>query len=72
MGAWAGYLVLPSRGKKLPNGAGDLPRVLRTWLETNAPRYLEAPTMAQKDERHNFYDEFQKYIDAKRAASARP
>jgi hypothetical protein len=72
MGAWAGNLVLPSRGKKLPGGVEDLPKVLRGWLEKNAPRYLEAPTMVQKDERHTFYDEFKKYIDAKRALPARP
>jgi hypothetical protein len=69
MGAWTGQLVLPSRGKKLANGAADLPRPLRTWMEKNLPRYLGAPTVEQKDERRSFYGEFRKHIDAKRAAA---
>ena len=69
MGSWVGHLVLPSRGKKLANGAADVPRAFRTWIEKNAPEYLESPTLNQGDERRNFYGEFKKYIDAKRASA---
>lgn len=68
MGAWAGELVLPSRGKKLRGGVKEVPKQFAAWLEKNAPEYLEPPTMEQKEERRSFYGEFKKHIDAKRAA----
>jgi hypothetical protein len=69
MGAWSGGVVLPSRGKKLPNGAADLPQPLRGWLEKNSPEFLEAPTLAdQANNQKRFYDQFRDYIDRKRAA----
>jgi hypothetical protein len=66
MGGWAGGLVLPSRGKKLPNGAKDIPRPFLAWLEKNAPEHLEAPTLAEKNSQKFFYEQFKTFIDAKR------
>lgn len=70
MGAWAGELVLPNRGKKLLGGVAEVPKAFRTWLEKNAPEYLEPPSLEQKEERRSFYGEFKKHIDAKRALRA--
>jgi hypothetical protein len=73
MGAWSGALVLPSRGKKLPNGVADLPQPLRGWLEKNSPEFLEAPTLAdQANNQKRFYDQFRDHIDRKRAAGRDP
>lgn len=66
MGAWAGGLVIPSRGKKLMKGVSQLPNHLLKWMEKNAPIYLEAPPVSQKAQRNTFYGEFKKYVDEQR------
>ena len=66
MGHWAGGVVMPSRGKKLANGIADLPKPLRAWMEKNSPEFLTAPTLADKDKKRFFYDQFKDHIDKKR------
>jgi hypothetical protein len=70
MGAWTGQLILPSRGRKLPRGADEVPAAFRGWLEKNAPEYLQPPGLEQREERRTFYGEFKQHIDAKRKARA--
>lgn len=70
MGAWAGGLVLPSRGKKLAGGVADLPKQFLNWLEKNAPMYLTWPPLEQQNQVNTFYDEFRKKVQAKRANRA--
>lgn len=71
MGAWAGGLVLPSRGKKLMGGVKDLPKPFLSWLEKNAPMYLSWPPLEQKNQVNTFYDEFRKKVETQRANRAR-
>ncbi|MSO98592.1 MAG: DUF1838 domain-containing protein [Rhodospirillaceae bacterium] len=66
MGQWPGGVVLPSRGKKLPNGVADIPKQLRAWMEKNSPEFLQAPTMADKDKQRFFYEQFKDHVDKKR------
>jgi len=63
MGAWPGGVVLPSRGKKLQS-VMDIPRSFLTWLERNSPEFLEAPTLADKDNQKFFYQHFREHIDS--------
>lgn len=67
MGSWQGGMVLPSRGKKLLGGVEELPRPILSWLEKNAPIYLESPPVEQKDQKNTFYGEFKKYVESKRS-----
>lgn len=66
MGQWAGGIVMPSRGKKLPGGAKDIPKTFRAWLEKNSPEFLQAPTLADKGKEKFMYQQFKEHIDTKR------
>ena len=66
MGAWAGGIIVPSRGKKL-SGVAEVPQPFLGWLERNSPEFLEAPTLDDKDNAKFYYQHFREHIDKKRA-----
>jgi hypothetical protein len=66
MGAWAGGIIVPSRGKKLASVA-EVPQPFLGWLEKNSPEFLEAPSLDDKDDQKFYYQHFREYIDRKRA-----
>lgn len=66
MGAWAGGIIVPSRGKKLAR-AEEVPQPFLNWLEKNSPEFLEAPTLADKNQQKFYYQHFREHIDSKRA-----
>ena len=67
MGAWAGGVIVPTRGKKLAR-VEEVPRPFLGWLEKNSPEFLEAPTLADKDKQKFYYQHFREHIDSKRAS----
>ena len=69
MGAWAGGIIVPSRGKKLTSVA-EVPQPFLSWLEKNSPEFLEAPNLDDKDNQKFYYQHFREYIDKKRAGGA--
>jgi hypothetical protein len=66
MGAWAGGVIVPSRGKKLTR-VEEVPQPFLGWLERNSPEFLEAPTLADKDNQKFYYQNFREHIDTERA-----
>ncbi len=66
MGAWAGGIIVASRGKKLRSVA-EVPQPFLGWLEKYAPEFLEAPTLEDKDKQKFYYQHFREHIDAQRA-----
>ncbi len=69
MGSWAGGLVVTTRGKKLPNGAADLPPKFRRYLETSDPGFLEVSSEPVLGKNRFFYEQFKDYVDARDNAS---
>ena len=65
MGAWAGGIIVPSRGKKLASVA-EVPQPFLGWLEQQAPEFLEAPTLEDKGKSKFYYQHFREHIDAQR------
>ena len=66
MGAWAGGIIVPSRGKKL-RSVTEVPQPFLGWLEKYAPEFLDAPTLEDKDKQKFYYQHFREHIDAQRA-----
>ena len=65
MGSWAGGMVISTRGKKLAK-VTDLPADVLDYMQKNDPEYLRSPEEVTRDTT-SFYEEFRKYVDAKRA-----
>ncbi len=69
MGAWAGGVIVPSRGKKL-SSVEEIPQPFLAWLEKNAAQFLEAPTLDDKDKQKFYYQHFREHIDRQRSSSS--
>ena len=63
MGGWDGGLVVTTRGKKLPNGADDLPPKFRRYLEDKDPGFLEVSTDPVIGKNRFFYEQFKDHVD---------
>ncbi len=63
MGSWAGGLVVTTRGKKLLNGADDLPAKFRSYLEDKDPGFLEVSSEPVIGKNRFFYEHFKEYVD---------
>jgi hypothetical protein len=66
MGNSQGHMVFHSHCVKLLGGVTELPRYILDYTEKHYPKYLTAPTEWNGPQMTSSYDEFRKYIDAKK------
>ena len=66
MGAWAGGIIVPSRGKKLAR-VEEVPQPFLGWLEKKSPEFLKAPTLEDKGTPKFYYQHFREHIDRRRS-----
>lgn len=73
MGARPGQIVFHSHSYKLQQGAAELPVKVRTWLEKNAPEYLESPReWTTPEKRIGAWNYSKELIDQRREAGLAP
>ena len=73
MGNRPGQTVYHSHSYKLMRGAADLPPKIRSWLEKNAPEYLEAPKeWIAPTESIGVWNYSKRIIDERRAKGLKP